>query len=163
MVFALVTFSCRKGSTDKPQGCDIQQAYISNAAKVTINTGVWGTISSIEGNCMPVVPPTPTNCTHCPVKRTIRIYAYTLYSQATPSGNSTIFFDQFSTPLIAETTTDAEGFFQVTLPPGNYSIAVIENGKLYANESDGWGGLQPFSIASGRTHKNVAMTYKAVF
>jgi hypothetical protein len=40
--------------------------------------------------------------------------------------------------------TDNNRFFQVDIPAGYYSIAIIENGKLYANTREGQGGLCPF-------------------
>ncbi|MFN2438186.1 MAG: hypothetical protein ABR503_03235 [Chitinophagaceae bacterium] len=162
LFIVIFIFGCNKDRTTHT-GCNIQQAYADNAKKVTITNGIWGTVSSMEGNCMPVVSPTNSTCKNCPVKRTVKIYQYTLFSNATPSGNSTIFFDSFNTPLVAEVNTDDNGFFQVNIPSGNYTIAVVENGKLYANERDGQGGLNPFSFSSGAQNVNVTMRYKAVF
>jgi len=69
----------------------------------------------MEENCMPVVPTTNSTCKYCPVNRTVKIYQYSLFSNATPSGNSTIFFD-INTPLVAEVNTDDNGFFQLNIP-----------------------------------------------
>ena len=55
------------------------------------------------------------------------------------------------------------GFFQTELPVGKYTIAIVENGKLYANGGDGLGGLSPFTHTNGQTNVNVTLTYKAVF
>ena len=160
-IIAMTFTSCGKDST--PQNiCNIQKAYSDNAKKLTITSGVWGTVSSMEGNCMPAIP-SSSNCKNCPVQRTVKIYPYTLLSHATRSGNSNIFFDSFNTPLVAQVDTDENGFFQVDIPAGHYSIAVVENGKLYANSFDGQGGLNPVTLASGRQNVNITMTYKAVF
>lgn len=159
LLFAIT--SCHKENPNLSTGCDIQKVYADNAAKVTITNGVWGTVSSMEGNCMPVVQ--PSSCKNCPVKRTVKIYQYTLISNATPSNNSSIFFDSFNTALITQVETDANGFFQTTIPPGNYTIVVVENGKLYANGTDGQGGLSPFTATSGTQKINLTMNYKAYF
>jgi hypothetical protein len=163
LLFALSFASCDKEKEKvKTENCNIQQVYDQNAQKVTITTGVWGTIANMEGNCMPVVGPGST-CKTCAVQRTVKIYEYTLRSNATASANSTIFFDSFNTRLVAQVDTDANGFFQVNIPAGQYSITVVENGKLYANETDGQGGLQPFTVGTGTVKANLTMTYKAVF
>ena len=165
LFFALCLFSsCRKDDLSlKEKECDIQKVYTDNAARVTITEGIWGTVSSMEGNCMPIVPPGNSSCIHCPVKRTVKIYEYTLLSNATPSGNSTLFFDNFNTHLLAQADTDENGFFQINIAPGTYTIAVVENGKLYANSRDGQGGLNPVTLTSGKLNANVVMTYKAAF
>ncbi len=157
----LAIFSGCKKDNATSIACDIQKAYIENAKKVTTSNGVWGTVSSMEGNCMPMI--SPSSCTNCPVKRTVKIFEYTLLTNATPSGNSTIFFDSFNTQLIDQVETDDNGFFQINIPNGHYTIAIVENGKLYANGTDGQGGLNPFELLNGTKEVNVTMTYKATF
>ncbi|MBS4042206.1 MAG: hypothetical protein KGZ59_05245 [Chitinophagaceae bacterium] len=162
LIFITTLIQCKKdNSTTDPSVCNIENARAVNATKVTITNGIWGTVSSMEGNCMP--PTNPTYCKHCPVKRTIQVYQYTLQNQATPYGNSGVFFDSFSTALVAQTTADDDGFFQMNLPAGHYTIAIIENGKLYANGSDGFGGITAFTHTSGTQMLNLTMTYKAAF
>jgi len=161
----LITFSfssCHKNETTLT-GCDIQKVYADNAKKVTITHGIWGTVSSLEGDCMPTTPPSTSGCKNCPVKRTVVIYQYTLFTNATPLNNSTGFFDSFNTSLVAQVDTDENGFFQINVPEGHYTIAIIENGKLYANSSDGQGGLNPFTLTNGLEEVDVTMTYKAEF
>lgn len=162
LVLAIAITGCKKCPHHDPDTvCDIQKTYTDNASKVTISNGVWGTVSSMEGDCMPMT--SPTTCKHCPAKRRVLIYQYTLLSQATPSDNSSVFFNSFSTQLIAQVEADDDGFFQATLSPGNYSIAILEDGKLYANGTDGQGGINPVSISGGLLKANQTMTYKAVF
>src|ERR1043166_2065325 len=122
-LLVLAFYSCHKDHQTTKAGCNMPQIYAANALKVTITTGVWGTVSSMEGNCMPVVQPGVSTCKHCPVKRTGKIYEYTRLADATPSGTSNIFFDSFNTALITQADTDDDGFFQATLPAGHYTIA----------------------------------------
>ena len=154
--------SCKKHKCD-PTACDIQQTYNENATKITISNGIWGTVSSMEGDCMPGMPPSSLSCTHCPAKRTVKIYGYTLLSQAIPFANSPVFFDSFSTNLIAQVNADDDGFFQLNIPNGHYTIVVVENGKLYASGSDGQGGINPIIFSGGLQNVNQIMTYKAAF
>ena len=93
----------------------------------------------------------------------VLMYRHLQSFNATPAGNSTIFFDSFNTPQIARAETDDNGFFQVNIPNGPYTIAIVENGKLYANGTDGQDGLSPFQVLNGTEKVNVTMTYKATF
>jgi hypothetical protein len=167
IIFYLICYcliGCQKDKeADPPKTCDIQQAYTDNAKKVTIQNGVWGTVANTEGDCMPIISPCRNCCSTCPVKRTVKIYQYTLNTDASTSDPGTAFFDSFNTPLVAQVDTDENGFFQATLPAGRYTIVIVENGKLYAPISDGQGGLSPFTLATGTLNVNLSMTYKAVF
>src|SRR5689334_17360149 len=101
-IVAILIQGCGKETTTNTAlGCDIQKVYEANALKVSITNGIWGTVVFMEGNCMPVIEPTTSSCRTCPVKRTIRIYAYTTLSQATPQ-NGQSFYDSFTTQLIKE-------------------------------------------------------------
>jgi hypothetical protein len=62
---------------------------------------------------------------------------------------------------VAEVTTDETGFFQADIPSGHYSIFIVENGKLYAdnNTRDNQGGLCPFSYSTGTININLVLNY----
>lgn len=165
LVWILLTFAsyaCHKSNT-VISGCDILNTYAQNAQKVTITKGVWGTVSSMEGNCMPMVPPATNTCKHCAVQRTIKVYPYTLKQNATLVPNTASFYESFNVPAVAEITADANGFYEINLPNGQYSLAIVENGKLYASGLDGQGGINPVTINGGIQKVNLIMTYKAVF
>ena len=157
LAFSVILLSCRKEG--------IRKTEKDNEKKVSITTGVWGTVSCREGNCMPGVG--PSKCKENPVQRTVRIYAYTLLSQATVSQGDSRFYDAFSTPLIKETEADSQGFFQAELAPGQYTLTVIENGKLYANQFEGTPSnlaIQPFTVSNGSVlKKNILIDYKAAY
>lgn len=165
-IFVILVTGCNKdndASVQFPDTCDNAPAYEANAKRVTITSGVWGTVSSTEGNCMPTIFPARNDCRTCAVQRKVRVYEYTTLQQAITSDPSKVFSDDFTTKLVAETESDAYGFYQVSLPPGKYTIVVVENGKLYANSWDGNNGINPFSCTGGRVNVNLSMTYKAVF
>jgi hypothetical protein len=88
---------------------------------------------------------------------------YTLITDAITTDPYNIFFNSFNTQLVTQVDTDDNGFFQVNIPAGHYSIVIVENGKLYANVRDGQGGLSPFLFTSGAQNVNLSMTYKATF
>jgi hypothetical protein len=167
LIFFLVSilfWSCHKdkGVPDKT-GCDINKVYADNAKKVTITNGVWGTVSNIEGDCMPTVPICNSCCRNCPVKRIVKVFQYTLVSDGVTTDPYKVFFDSFNTQFVTQVDTDDNGFFQVDLPAGHYTVVIVENGKLYANIRDGQGGLSPIIVTSGTHNLNLFMTYKATF
>lgn len=141
--------------------CGLDAVIAKNAKKVSITQGIWGTIAFMEGDCMPTVPPSYKNCTTYPVKRRVIVYEYTLQSETKPANNQSAFYDSFTTAEIAETESDDEGFFQLKLLPGKYTLAVFENGKLYINIWDGQGGLNPITVKDGLQVVGVTLMYKA--
>jgi hypothetical protein len=150
-------------STNPELSCDISASYARNSVKPMISNGIHGTVSSMEGNCMPVILPATSTCTHCPVNRTLRIHTYTRSQDAVAAVAKPGFFQQVNTPMIREITTDAEGFYQAELPSGQYSVFIIENGLLHASGMDGNGGLNPVTIGTGKQKIDLVMRYKATF
>ena len=161
LISILALAACQKTNTSQEK-CDIQQVYFDNSQRVTIAHGIWGTVSSLEGDCMPT-DQVSSSCSNCPVQRTVKVYEYTTLTNAVTSDPYKRFFDTFNTQLVAQSEADEKGFFQLNIPPGHYSIVIVENGKLYAELRDGQGGLNPFTLSSGVQNVNITMTYKAVF
>lgn len=169
IAFALlagIITGCKKEKNETPLRCDMQKIYADNAKKLTLTKGVWGTLASSEGDCMPSMPPDGPPVSNicgytCPVKRTIKIYAYTLATNATHYFGD--FYTDFNSTLVAETEADANGFYQVNVPDGHYSIAVVEEGKLYANTRDTAGGVTPVVISNDVQKVNLTMTYKMTY
>lgn len=154
LIMAIIQ-GCHKQKCDPETGCDIMKAFADNPAKVTITSGVWGTVYLTEGNCMPTIIdlPSKSTCKSCPVMRTVQIYEFTTRSQAEPV-NSYGPYDKFNTTLVKEVESDSQGFFEAAMPAGKYSIVIKENGKLYAFGFDGQGGLGPVEV-SGATKYDV--------
>jgi uncharacterized protein YegP (UPF0339 family) len=153
--------ACNKPQKARIPCCDIEAVYALNQTKTSVQQGIWGTVSEMQGNCMPTVGGQST-CSHCPVTRKVQVYGYTLVNQAVLT-NRPGFYASFNTPLLAETMADKDGFYQLNLPAGNYSVVIVENGQLYASGSDGWGGIGAIQVGSGSQKLNLLLTYRAVF
>lgn len=160
-----VIHGCKKNKHNESASCNMFEVQAENATKITVTDGVWGTVSFTEGDCMPGFHTglDVSTCKTCPVKRTVKIYEYTTVNQANPRGRLTTFYHSFDTKLIKEVDTDNNGFFQTDLPAGKYTIAIVENGKLYANGWDGQGGIKPFTHTSGSQNVSVDINYKAAY
>ncbi len=159
--FIFQFFTCKKNETIV--SCFSSDLNISNEKKVTISSGIWGTITFTEGNCMPTIGIT-TSCKTYPVKREIRFYEYTKISQATINKQNSSFYDNLNTKLITSVYSDECGFYQLTIPAGKYSVVIVENNSLYANLGDGQGGINPVLVESNSiVQHNVSVNYKAVY
>jgi hypothetical protein len=154
MLFCLVACEKDKKSTVK-EGCNMVEVLQQNSRKVTIGSGIWGTTSLRTGDCMPTTGSSST-CSQCPVKREVRIYAYTTLPDAVQTPG-TIAYDSFKTQLIKTVTSDEQGFFEAELPNGKYTVVLVENGKLYANSFDGNGGISSGNVQQSKVNVDVVL------
>ena len=124
--------------------------------QVTIEQGIWGNVWFWEGDFQPVGFGKIT-----PVVRTVYVY------ELTPLDSGVIgsrpFYSQILTQLIASTQSNSTGFYQVTLPEGEYSIFVKEDSLYYANPSDGQ-FINPVEVVRDSVSKvQIDIIYKAYF
>jgi len=135
----------------------------SNDTIPSIRQGVYGYVEFWEGDFMPTVPSETCGGSITPVERTIEIHTPTRFDAGNQVDYSAFYWKLF-TPCIAKTSSNAKGFFQVELPPGFYSIFVIENSLYYANGGDGQGYLCPVTVfKDSLSFVKLNITYKATF
>jgi hypothetical protein len=104
--------------------------------RITIRQGVAGRVWLWEGDFMP-----PARGTISPVVREIDVYTPTRIDSAVLSDRGG-FYSSLLTTLVARTTSNDSGFFQVALQTGRYSLFVKEDSLLYAGYADGQGYFQ---------------------
>ncbi|WCT13572.1 hypothetical protein [Mucilaginibacter jinjuensis] len=138
--------------------CDIVSIQQQNSSRITITNGVWGTVSLLQGNCMPTTDKNST-CSQCPVEREVRIYNYTTIQDIVPADDNPALAKSFKTQLIKTVMADERGFYQADLPEGKYTIVVVEDGKLYAPTFDGNGGLSSVAVKPGRVNFNLVLNH----
>ena len=114
-----------------------------NDDKVSIEQGIWGDVWFSEGDFMPVCP----SGTITAVAREIRVHLLTTFDDVVvaPDAN-TSFYSEINSDLVATTWSGNDGFFEVELPPGQYSIFVVEDTLFYANSGDGAGNINPIEV-----------------
>jgi hypothetical protein len=139
----LTSCETKKDQEDKIQLINTDELIKNNALKVSLNVGVAGTLLKKDGNCMPMIGSSNTSCRTYPVIRTILIYDYTTTNEVDGWGPS---YKSVHSKLIAQCNADQDGFFQVAVDPGKYSIFIKENDNFYANSSDGQGGIHPITV-----------------
>jgi hypothetical protein len=132
-----------------------------NSGKVTITQGIWGNVWFWEGDFMPG-PPGDHSGKVTPVEREIWIYEATRYDSVVGANGG--FYSKILTQLKAKTRSNAKGFYQLALPPGKYSVFVVENSLFYANGTDSNGHILPATVSADSVSKvQVDITYKATY
>lgn len=137
--------SCEKSETDENLDWTnkTNELLLHNKDKVSITEGAWGTLVKTEGNCMPIIDYENGTCKQYPVQSEILIYKYTKTNETLSESSK---FYEIYTELVATTTCDKEGFFEMILEPRKYSVFVREGEYLYANSFDGLGGVSPVVV-----------------
>jgi hypothetical protein len=100
--------------------------------------------------------------TIAPVQREVRVYEATRYDSVVSTGGG--FYRAIATRLVAITRSNRTGFYQVSLPPGKYSLFVLEDSLYYANHTDYAGHIQPGTVAADQITKvQIDITYRAAY
>lgn len=105
---------------------------------VTIKTGIYGTTLLKEGNCMPTFGPgrktSSGDCQSKAVQDTLVIHELTSWDDMIGNGS---LYDGAKSDFIRNVISNSEGFYEVELAAGGYSIFILHNGKLFANSGTG--------------------------
>jgi hypothetical protein len=74
------------------------------------------------------------------------------------------FYSEIQTQLVSRTSSDDQGYFQLELPSGTYSLFVWEQERYYANGFDGFGYIMPVDVAEGAVvRRDMIIDYKAAY
>ena len=126
---------------------------------VTIDQGIWGHVLFWDGDFM---PPPPYDGTITGLSREMRIHELASVDDVEPPGYD-CFYSAVYTPLVAVVQSADNGFFEVALEPGDYSIFSVEDGLLYANVFQG-GSIFPVTVEQGEAIRiTFDITYSATF
>ena len=124
-------------------------------------SGIEGYIFRISGNRMPspdakLSPPKG-------VKSVLYIYELTSFSQVTKVGESA-FYSSIRTRLVRSISSDENGYFFASLPPGEYSLFTKKDALFYANNFDGDNHIAPVVVVAHQvTQVNVNIDYDAAY
>jgi hypothetical protein len=142
-------------SGDDSDDCPDTQLPPHNTDRVTIEQGMWGDVWFWEGDFMPICP----SGTVTAVSREMRIHELTSMNDVESPGPGA-FYTAIHTALVATATGDSQGFFEVELEPGTYSVFAIEDSMFYANGFDGMGHIWPVTVNEGQvTGITFSITY----
>ncbi len=103
-----------------------------------------------------------SSCFRYPVVRAVHIHEYTHRTEAEHQGGG--FHINIQSQRLAKVKTDAEGFFEAALPPGNYSIFIEEEGKFYANLWNSEGYIHAVTVTEGDAEQvTIHITHSAYY
>ncbi len=152
----LLTLACSKDS-EPESNCYTETDPPGNSHKITIKQGVWGDVWFWSGDFMPV-----GRGEICQVKRKVFVYELTTFSDVEQIEDIS-FFSAINTKLVTIVESDNDGFFQIELETGNYSLFVKEDGKFYSNLFDS-NSIFPVNIELNQVSEvRFNITYKATF
>jgi hypothetical protein len=138
-----------------------QLILLTSAHSQGKKTGLEGYIFRITGNRMPspdakLSPPKG-------IKAVLYIYELTSLSQVTKQGESA-FYSSIRTRLVQTVTSNDNGYFFASLPPGEYSLFTKKDALYYANNFDGDNHIAPVKVLPHKvTQVNVNIDYEAVY
>ncbi len=94
----------------------------------TIQTGIWGVVQLNEGDCMPVVgEEAQRTCLQKNAAREVYIL------ESVKNAQMDVTYLKAEGKIIRQVTSGRDGFYQVALPDGVYSVFVDDDGKKYCN------------------------------
>lgn len=138
-------------------GC-INQKYSSG------KQGIIGEVRWIEGNLMPAIGDTTyiERAKGIPIEREIFIYKATTPNDVVSVGGT--FYKSINTELVKKVKSGKDGAFKVGLPPGKYSLFVMEKEGLFANKFDGDNCINPVTVQTNNfTEIQIQVNYKAFY
>lgn len=113
-------YTCSKKNSGEPTNWifRLNELVNNHKNKVSIKQGIYGTTSLTTGNCMPIID--ENQCKLYTIEKEILIYERTSPFQVTFNNNK--FVSKIHSKLIKKVNSDANGFFQIDLPVGVYSL-----------------------------------------
>ena len=115
--------------------------------RISVSQGVSGDVWYWEGNFMPWCPTGTVRA----VSRELRVYEQATdgdVTWTTHAGHS--FIESVRTPLVATAHSDSTGFFQLSLPAGDYSMFSVEDSLLFGGDREDLDGhLSPIDVGPG--------------
>lgn len=140
LAVSLILSSCNEDDSIKLSKED------KNLEKISIQSGLTGTLKEIKGNCMPMLDDSgnSSSCIESVVQDTIVIHELTSWNQLV---GQEVFYDSIMSERVATVVSDSEGFYEVNLEQGQYSIFIIHENKYFASRGTS-DGVNPVMIGA---------------
>ena len=141
-------------------------AGCATSKKSSENQGIRGQVRWYEGNLMPVAGDTTyaRRAKGVAIRRIVLIYPAVKRDEGVQADATGKFYSKINKKPIKKIETKKDGTFRVALPPGRYSLLVMEKGRFYVAYFDGSGYLAPVTVTPGQfTDVLLRVNYKAVY
>jgi hypothetical protein len=115
------------------------------------STGIEGMVFSPSGNQMPSPHRKPG--ARKGIRSTIYIFMLTGSDQVTRLDGSPYYYSAIKTRMVRQADTDSNGYFNLLLPAGTYSIFTKKGDLFYASRRDDKNNIAPVEVRSGKMTK----------
>ena len=129
-VAALLLGGC--GIVD-PNDCGEPFLPAPPAGRVTIEQGVWGRVLFREGDFSPRVGGACSSGSVAPVSRTVYVFRPVTWSALVAAGGDATLHDRIPAEVVDSVRAGEDGFYQLRLPPGLYSVIAREDARFFVN------------------------------
>lgn len=130
----------------------------------TVTQGIRGEVLWVEGNQMPGAD--SSTGVIKPVSREVHIYEPVSESdavEATDRKDAYAVYSKIETTLVATTTSNESGLFEVALEPGSYSVFVEDEGDWFCNSMTAEGLCVVTVLADEATSYAIRIDYAASY
>lgn len=119
----------------------------TSCEKVTITEGIYGRVKVRYGDWMPG----STNGGEKPLACEVRAYEYFTLDDIGGYRHADYSPEQISKTLVASTNSDSKGRYQLSLPPGEYSVVLMDRDMCQITSVDDKGGICPVTVTADKT------------
>ena len=130
----------------------------------TIREGIYGFVIERYGDWMPTYGYNP-NRGERPVQREVYVYEKTNNADllAIKVYGPKVDPKVMPTACVARSASSRNGFYEIPLPAGEYSVFILEDGGLVQSYSDGQGWLSPVTVEKGERRELPLVLDHAVY
>ena len=119
----------------------------TSCEKVTITEGIYGRVKVRYGDWMPG----STNGGEKPLACEVRAYEYFTLDDIGGYRHADYSPEQMPKTLVASTNSDSKGRYQLSLPPGQYSVVLMDGDMCQITSVDDKGGICPVTVTADKT------------
>ena len=120
---------------------------VATSCEKTINEGIYGTVKVRYGDWMPG----STNGGEKPLACEVRAYEYFTLDEIGGYRHADYSPEQMPKTLVASTNSDSKGRYQLSLPPGQYSVVLMDGDMCQITSVDDKGGICPVTVTADKT------------
>ena len=120
---------------------------VATSCEKTINEGIYGTVKVRYGDWMPG----STNGGEKPLACEVRAYEYFTLDDIGGYRHADYSPEQMPKTLVASTNSDSKGRYQLSLPPGQYSVVLMDGDMCQITSVDDKGGICPVTVTADKT------------
>ena len=129
--------------------------------KVTIKSGVYGKVTKRVGNWMPGA--NDPSAQEYPIECEVAVFDSINIHDLQGYWMDRVAISDLNIHEIARTSTSDKGFYQIEIPAGKYSIALVDGDTLLRRSlsgGDGYGWMEPLDLFDGELlERNIVLDY----